>query len=188
MRLEPTISTLTAIRSIRMAKRDSDGYRIRKYFSLNMLKSIVFIMYVNLKLVLRSYTSLYGIFMSACLTLFIYISALHYDRNANCQHDESQSMISSLRTKFRLMDSFKMRHHTDRPRDPTRKEDTDNVASSIHNLFQSMHIMPKHTETDQGKIAEEKEIESRKLNGMCFNIPESRDLMLRSVKMKIKIF
>ena len=30
VRLEPTISTLTAIRSIQMAKRDSDGYRIRK--------------------------------------------------------------------------------------------------------------------------------------------------------------
>ena len=54
VRLEPTISTLTAIRSIRMAKQDSDGYRIRKYFSL---KSIPF-MFANLKLVLRSYTSL----------------------------------------------------------------------------------------------------------------------------------
>ena len=30
MRLEPTISTLTAMPSIQMAKRDSDGYRIRK--------------------------------------------------------------------------------------------------------------------------------------------------------------
>ena len=64
--LEPTISTLTAMPSIQMAKRDSDGYRIRKYFSL---KSILFIMFANLKLVLRSYTSLYGIFMSASLTL-----------------------------------------------------------------------------------------------------------------------
>ena len=36
------------------------------------MKSILFIMFANLKLVLRSYTSLYGIFMSACLTLFIY--------------------------------------------------------------------------------------------------------------------
>ena len=70
VRLEPTISTLTAIRSIQMAKRDSDGYRIRKYFTL---KSILFIMFANLKLVLRSYTSSYGIFMSACLTLYIYI-------------------------------------------------------------------------------------------------------------------
>ena len=70
MRLEPTISTLTDIRSIRMAKRESDGYRSRKYFSL---KSIIFIMFAILKLVLRSYTSLYGIFMSACLTLFVYI-------------------------------------------------------------------------------------------------------------------
>ena len=69
VRLEPTNSTLTAIRSIQMAKRDSDGYRIRKYFTL---KSILFIMFANLKLVLRSYTSLYGIFMSASLTLYIY--------------------------------------------------------------------------------------------------------------------
>ena len=59
MRLEPTISTLTAMPSIQMAKRDSDGHRIRKYF---FLKSILFIMFANLKLVLRSYTSLYGIF------------------------------------------------------------------------------------------------------------------------------
>ena len=71
VRLEPTISTLTTIRSIQMAKRDSDGYRIRKYF---ILKSILFIMFANLKLVLRSYTSLYGIFMSASLTLYIYTS------------------------------------------------------------------------------------------------------------------
>ena len=34
VRLEPTISTLTAIRSMQMAKRDSDGYRIRKYITL----------------------------------------------------------------------------------------------------------------------------------------------------------
>ena len=66
VRLEPTISTLTAIPSIQMAKRASDGYRIRKYFSL---KSILFILFANLKLVLRSYTSLNGIFMSASLTL-----------------------------------------------------------------------------------------------------------------------
>ena len=65
VRLEPTISTSTAMPSIQMAKRDSDGYRIRKY----CLKSILFIMFANLKLVLRSYTSLYGIFMSASLTL-----------------------------------------------------------------------------------------------------------------------
>ena len=32
------------------------------------LKSILFIMFANLKLVLWSYTSLYGIFMSASLT------------------------------------------------------------------------------------------------------------------------
>ena len=69
VRLEPTISTLTAIRSIQMAKRDSDGYMIRKFEDL---KSILFIMFANLKLVLRSYTSLYGIFMSASLTLYIY--------------------------------------------------------------------------------------------------------------------
>ena len=67
MRLEPTISTLTAICSIQMANRDRDGYRIRKYISL---KLILFIMFANLKLVLRSYTSLYSIFMSASLTLF----------------------------------------------------------------------------------------------------------------------
>ena len=69
LRLEPTISTLTAIRSIQMAKRDSDGYRIRK---CEDLKSILFILFANLKLVLRSYTSLYGIFMSASLTLYCY--------------------------------------------------------------------------------------------------------------------
>ena len=32
VRLEPTISTLTAMPSVQMAKRDSDGYRIRKSF------------------------------------------------------------------------------------------------------------------------------------------------------------
>ena len=69
VRLEPTISTLTDIRSIQMAKRDSDGYRIRKSEDL---KVILFIMFANLKLVLRSYTSLYGIFTSASLTLYIY--------------------------------------------------------------------------------------------------------------------
>ena len=69
MRLEPMISTLTAIRSIQMAKRDSDGYRIKKSKDL---KSIRFIMFENLNLVLRSYTSLYGIFVSASLTLYIY--------------------------------------------------------------------------------------------------------------------
>ena len=62
VRVEPRISTLTVIRSIQMAKRCSDGYRIRKSEDL---KSILFIMFANLKLVLRSYTSLYGIFMSA---------------------------------------------------------------------------------------------------------------------------
>ena len=65
VRLEPTISTLTAMPSIQMAKRDSDGCGIRKYFCL---RSILFIMFADLKLVLRSYTSLYGIFMSASLT------------------------------------------------------------------------------------------------------------------------
>ena len=69
VRLEPTISTLTAIRSIQMAKRDSDGYRFRKSEDLI---PILFIMFANLKLVLRIYTSLYGIFMSASLTLYIY--------------------------------------------------------------------------------------------------------------------
>ena len=69
MRLEPTITTFTALRSIQRAKRDSDGYRIRKYITL---KSILFIMFANLNLVLRSYMSLYGIFMSVSLTLFSY--------------------------------------------------------------------------------------------------------------------
>ena len=69
VRLEPTISTLSAIRSIQMGKRDSGGYRIRKYFTL---KSILFTMFANLKLVLRSNMSLYDIFMSASLTLYIY--------------------------------------------------------------------------------------------------------------------
>ena len=74
MRLEHTISMLTAIRSIQRAKQDSDGYRIRKYINL---KSILFIMFANLKLVLRRYMSLYGIFMSASLTLYSYIGK-HY--------------------------------------------------------------------------------------------------------------
>ena len=40
VRLEPTISTLTALPSIQMAKRDSDGYGIRNYFCLhNVCKS-----------------------------------------------------------------------------------------------------------------------------------------------------
>ena len=70
VRLESTISMLTAIRSIQRAKRDSDGYRFRKYITL---KSILFIMFANLKLVLRRYTCLYDIFMSASLTLYSYI-------------------------------------------------------------------------------------------------------------------
>ena len=69
VRLEPTISTLTVIRACQRAKPDSDGYMLEKNITL---KSILFIMFANLKLVLRSYTSLYGIFMSASLTLFIY--------------------------------------------------------------------------------------------------------------------
>ena len=66
VRLEPTILTLTAIRSIQTAKRASDGYRIRKYITLN---TILFIVFANLKLVLRSYTSLYGI--SKCQLNFV---------------------------------------------------------------------------------------------------------------------
>ena len=66
--LEPTISTLTAIRFIQMTKRDSD--------KSEDLKSILFIMFANLKLVLRSYTSLYSIFMSANLTLYCYTVTL----------------------------------------------------------------------------------------------------------------
>ena len=65
VRLEPK----TAISSIQRAKRDSDGYTIRKYTTL---KSIIFIMIANQKLVLRSIMSLYGIFMSANLTLLSY--------------------------------------------------------------------------------------------------------------------
>ena len=34
VRLEPTISTFKAMPSIQMAKRDGDGYGIRKYFCL----------------------------------------------------------------------------------------------------------------------------------------------------------
>ena len=48
VRLEPTISTFTAMPSIQMAKRDSDGYMSRKNLCL---KSILFIMFANLKLV-----------------------------------------------------------------------------------------------------------------------------------------
>ena len=33
--LKPMVSILTTIRSIQRAKRDSDGYRIRKYITLN---------------------------------------------------------------------------------------------------------------------------------------------------------
>ena len=73
VRLEPTISTMTALRSIQRAKRDSDGYRIRKYITL---KSIL--LFANLKLVLRSYTGLYGIFVSASLTLFSYTNKDKY--------------------------------------------------------------------------------------------------------------
>ena len=64
---------LTAIRSIQRAKRVSGGYRIGKYITL---KSILFIMFANLKIVLRRYTSLYGIFMSASLTLYSYATGV----------------------------------------------------------------------------------------------------------------
>ena len=74
VKLEPVISTSTAIPSIQRVKRDSDGYRIRKYITM---KSILFIMFANLKLVLRSYKSLYGIIMSASLTLFSYMICLY---------------------------------------------------------------------------------------------------------------
>ena len=52
LRIDPTISTLTDMCSIQRAMQDSDGYRIRKYITL---KSIFFIMFANLKLVLQSY-------------------------------------------------------------------------------------------------------------------------------------
>ena len=56
MRLETAISTSTTIRSIQRAKRDSDWYMIRKHITL---KSILFIMFANLKIVLRKILSVY---------------------------------------------------------------------------------------------------------------------------------
>ena len=90
VRLEPTISMLTAIRSIQRAKRDSDGYRIRKYITL---KSILFIMFGNLKLVLRIYTSLYGIFMSASLTLYIYTSGFRDEGHKQLISTQAHIMV-----------------------------------------------------------------------------------------------
>ena len=40
VRLEPTISTLTAIRSIQMAKRDSDGYRKILHSEINTFHNV----------------------------------------------------------------------------------------------------------------------------------------------------
>ena len=45
--------------------------------------------------------------------------------------------ISSLGTKIRQMGSVKNRHHADRPRKTTRKEDIDNVTSFRRNRFLS---------------------------------------------------
>ena len=71
VRLEPTISTLTAMRFIQMAKRDSDGYRIRKYFTL---KSILFIMFAKI-----SFTELYEFIrhIHECQFNFVYLYATY---------------------------------------------------------------------------------------------------------------
>ena len=71
VRLEPTISTLTATRSIQMAKRDSDGYRIRKSEDL---KSIFFIMFANL----ISFTEIYEFIrhIHECQFNFVYLYPL----------------------------------------------------------------------------------------------------------------
>ena len=62
VRLEPAILGLTATRSVHRANRESDGQLIRKCI---ILKPILFVMFGNLKLVLRIYTSIYSICMSA---------------------------------------------------------------------------------------------------------------------------
>ena len=67
MRLEPTISILTAIRSIQGLSGTVLDMGLENTSLCNQ--------FANLKLVLRRYTSLCGIFMSASLTLFIYISS-----------------------------------------------------------------------------------------------------------------
>ena len=74
------------LESYTLYPKDSDGYMIRKCITL---KSILFIMFENLKLVLRSYTSLYGIFMSASLTLFML--GLHYVPGSHGSHGSHKS-------------------------------------------------------------------------------------------------
>ena len=99
IRLESTISMLTAIRSIQRAKRDSDGYRIRKYITL---KSILFIMFANLKIVLRRYTSLYGIFMSASLTLYSYKNMKNMTNSSGCLQQRPGSDCTTAQSDVRL--------------------------------------------------------------------------------------
>ena len=49
---------------------------------------------------------------------------------------------SSLRTKIRQIGSVENRHHADRPRKTTRKEDIDNVTSFRRNRFLSRASLP----------------------------------------------
>ena len=73
VKLEPTISILTVLRYIQRAQWNSVGYRIRKYITL---KSVLFIMFANLKLVLRRYTNLYGMFYFVKLYISTYSLSL----------------------------------------------------------------------------------------------------------------
>ena len=78
------------------------------------LKSILFIMFANLKLVLRSYTSLYGIFMSASLTLYIYNSHALTDANPcinNAIHTMSMHGFLSSRV-VTILDAINSNIHT----------------------------------------------------------------------------
>ena len=50
--------------------------------------------------------------------------------------------ISSLRTKIRQIGSVENRHHADRPRKTTRREDIDNVTSFKRNQFLSRARTP----------------------------------------------
>ena len=49
---------------------------------------------------------------------------------------------SSLRTNIRQMGSVENRHHADRPRKTTRREDVDNVTSFRRNRFLSTARIP----------------------------------------------
>ena len=57
-------------------------------------------MFANQKLVLRSYTSLYGIFMSASLTLFCYITDIVKKYTSN---DKKQTQVWHMRSKMSQM-------------------------------------------------------------------------------------